>query len=99
MSYQVTRPQGTITVTPSALAGLVATAAESVEGAELRRGRRRLEVDISDGSARVRLELIARYGAVLPELARTVQERVADALTKMCSVKVETVDISVEEIR
>ena len=99
MSYQVTRPQGTITVTPSALAGLVATAAESVEGAELRRGRRRLEVDIGDGSARVRLELIARYGAVLPELARTVQERVADALTKMCSVKVETVDISVEEIR
>ena len=99
MSYQVTRPQGTITVTPSALAGLVATAAESVEGAELRRGRRRLEVDIGDGSARVRLELIARYGAVLPELARTVQERVAEALTKMCSVKVETVDISVEEIR
>ena len=99
MSYQVTRPQGTITVTPAALAGLVATAAESVDGAEVRRGRRRLEIDIGNDSARVRLELIARYGVVLPDLARAVQERVADALTKMCSVKVETVDISVEEIR
>ena len=99
MSYQVTRPEGTITVTPSALAALIASAAESVDGAEVRRGRRRLEVEFGEGNARVRLELVARYGVVLPELARAVQERVADALTKMCSVKVDAVDISVEEIR
>jgi uncharacterized alkaline shock family protein YloU len=99
MSYQLTRPQGTITVTPSALSGLVATAAESVDGAEVRRGRRRLEIEIGDGTARVRLELIARYGVILPELAREVQQRVTDALTKMCNVKVEAVDVSVEEIR
>jgi uncharacterized alkaline shock family protein YloU len=99
MSYELTRPEGTITVSPSALAGLVATAAESVEGAEVRRGRRRLEIEVGDGSARVRLELVAHYGVVLPDLARAVQERVSDALTKMCSVKVEAVDVSVEEIR
>ena len=99
MSYELTRPEGTITMTASVLAGLVATAAESVEGAEVRRGRRRLEIEVGDGSARVRLELIAQYGVVLPDLARAVQERVADALTKMCSVKVEAVDVSVEEIR
>ena len=73
--------------------------AESVDGAEVRRGRRRLEIELADGNARVRLELIARYGTVLPDIARAVQERVADALTKMCSVKVEAVDVSVEEIR
>jgi uncharacterized alkaline shock family protein YloU len=99
MSYELTRPEGTITVTPSALAGLVAAAAESVDGAEVRRGRRRLEIDVDDGSARVRIELTGRYGVVLPELARAVQERVADALTKMCGVGVEAVDVSVEEIR
>ncbi len=99
MSYELTRPEGTITVSPSALAGLVATAAESVEGAEVRRGRRRLEIEVGDGSARVRLELIAHYGVVLPDLARAVQEHVADALTKMRSVTVEAVDVSVEEIR
>jgi uncharacterized alkaline shock family protein YloU len=99
MSYELTRPEGTITVTPSALAGLVAAAAESVDGAEVRRGRRRLEIDVDDGSARVRIELTGRYGVVLPELARAVQERITDALTKMCGVKVEAVDVSVEEIR
>jgi uncharacterized alkaline shock family protein YloU len=99
VTYELTRPEGTITVTPSALAGLVASAAESVDGAEIRRGKRRLEIDIDDRSARVRLELIARYGVVLPDVARAVQERVADALTKMCNVQVEAVDVSVEEIR
>lgn len=98
MSYVLTQPRGTITVTASALAGLVASAAEAVDGAHVRRGRRRLDVDVTDGNARVRLELTARYGLVLPDLARDVQERVAEALTKMCSLEVEVVDVSVEEI-
>ena len=98
MSYVLTQPHGTITVTASALAGLVASAAEAVDGARVRRGRRRLDVDVTDGNARVRLELTAPYGLVLPDLARDVQERVAEALTKMCSLEVEVVDVSVEEI-
>jgi uncharacterized alkaline shock family protein YloU len=99
VSYVLTRPEGTITVTPSALGDLVATAAEAVDGADVRRGRRRLDVEVTDGNARVRLELAARYGVVLPELAREVQQRVTDALTKMCDVNVEAVDVSVEEIQ
>ena len=98
MSYVLAQPKGTITVTASALAGLVASAAQAVEGARVRRGRRRLEVDVTAGSARVCLELTARYGLVLPDLARDVQERVAEALAKMCSLEVEAVDVSVEEI-
>lgn len=98
MSFVLQEAHGTITITPSALAGLVANAAETVDGAQVRRGRRRLDVDVSDGSARVRLELNARYGIVLPELARDVQERVAEALTTMCRVEVTAVDVSVEEI-
>jgi uncharacterized alkaline shock family protein YloU len=98
VSFVLDEPRGSITVTPAALAGLVATAAEAVEGAHVRRGRRRLDVVVSDGSARVRLELAARYGVVLPRLVREVQERVADALTTMCRVEVEAVDVSVEEI-
>ena len=60
MSYELARPEGTITVSPSALAGLVTTAAESVEGAEVRRGRRRLEIEVDEGNARVRLALEER---------------------------------------
>lgn len=98
MSYVLTDTRGSITVTPSALAELVVRAAEAVDGAGVRRGRRRLDIDVADGHARVRLELSARYGVVLPQLARDVQERVAAALTGMCGVEVDGIDISVEEI-
>jgi uncharacterized alkaline shock family protein YloU len=98
VSFLLEEREGTITVTPSALGELVARAAEAVDGAQVRRGRRRLEVELADGTARVRLELTARYGVVLPELARAVQERVALALTTMCRVDVEAVDVSVEEV-
>ena len=98
MSLVVAEPAGTITVTPPALAGLVIQAAESVDGVQVRRGRRRLDVDIALGEASVRLELTARYGLVLPEAAREVQQRVADALATMCAVRIGSVDVSVEEV-
>jgi uncharacterized alkaline shock family protein YloU len=98
MTYVLEGADGTITVTSPVLSELVTRAAEGVDGVQVRRGRRRLDVDVSDGSARVRVELTARYGVVLPRLARHVQERVTEALATMCGVKVETVDVSVEEI-
>jgi uncharacterized alkaline shock family protein YloU len=98
MSVVLAEPQGTITIPPPALAGLVIQAAEAVDGVQVRRGRRRLDVEVAPGEARVRLELTARYGLVLPEAARAVQQHVADALTTMCAVRVESVDVSVEEI-
>jgi uncharacterized alkaline shock family protein YloU len=98
VSYVVREAAGTITVTPAALTQLVVHAAEAVEGARVRRGRRHLEIEIEDGRAHVELELSARYGAVLPEVARGVQERVADALATMCGVNVTAVDVSVEEV-
>jgi uncharacterized alkaline shock family protein YloU len=98
MSYFLEGARGSITVTPSALAGLVVRAAETVDGAEVRRGRRRLEVEVAEGRAHVRLELSARYGLPLPQLAREVQERVGEALSSMCRVEVEGVDVSVEEV-
>jgi uncharacterized alkaline shock family protein YloU len=98
MSYVLEATHGTVTITPSALAELIVRAAELVDGVQVRRGRRRLDVDVADGKARVRLELSARYGVVLPELARDVQQRVSDALTSMCGVDVQAVDVSVEEV-
>jgi uncharacterized alkaline shock family protein YloU len=98
MSLVVSEPGGTITVISPALAGLVIQAAESVDGVQVRRGRRRLDVDVALGEATVRLELTARYGLVLPEAAREVQQRVADALATMCAVRIGSVDVSVEEV-
>jgi uncharacterized alkaline shock family protein YloU len=98
VSYVIPGERGSVTVTPAAMTQLVVQAAESVGGAAVRRGRRRLEIEVADGHAHVRLELSARYGVVLPRLARTVQERVTDALTRMCGVEVDAVDVSVEAV-
>jgi uncharacterized alkaline shock family protein YloU len=98
MSLILEEQGGTIAVTAPVLASLVTKAAEEVDGARVRRGRRRLEIDVTRERARVRLELAARYGVVLPELAHRVQERVAEALTTMCRVKIEAIDVSVEEV-
>jgi uncharacterized alkaline shock family protein YloU len=89
---------GTISIPPGTLAQIVQSAAESVDGARVRRPRRALELDVDDGRARVALELRVRYGLVLPELARSVQERVAEALATMCGVEVDAVDVAIEEL-
>ncbi|MBA3736514.1 MAG: Asp23/Gls24 family envelope stress response protein [Actinobacteria bacterium] len=99
MSYVLPQSaSGSITVTPSALHALVARAGDSVDGVQVRRGRRRLEVGLSDGHVRVRLELAVRYGSVLSAVAYAVQEKVAAALVTMCAVEVGGIDVFVEEV-
>jgi uncharacterized alkaline shock family protein YloU len=87
-----------VRVTDAAIAQIVVRAAEAVEGAHVRRPRRRLEVEIEDGTARVALELAVDVGLVLPDVARDVQERVAAALGTMCGVTVTAVDVVVEDL-
>jgi uncharacterized alkaline shock family protein YloU len=82
----------TVTVSDSALTQIVVAAAEHVDGARVRKRR---GVQPNDG--RVTLWLAARYGVVLPELARDVQREVADALRTMCDLDV-AVDVTIEEL-
>jgi uncharacterized alkaline shock family protein YloU len=89
---------GTITVSPAALTQIVVQAAELADGARVRRPKRGLSLELAGGRARVELELVARFGAVLPDLAREVQERVAASLEDMCGLVVDSVDVSVEEL-
>jgi uncharacterized alkaline shock family protein YloU len=94
----VTEPEGTIVVPAATLVGLVARAVELVDGARVRRPRRSVDVEVAGGSATVTLELAVRYGAVLPEVATEVQERVARVVEKMCGVEVSRVDVTIEEL-
>jgi uncharacterized alkaline shock family protein YloU len=91
-------PEGTVTVTSAALTELVARAARGVEGARVRRPKRSIEIRHDDRSASVTLELGARYGVPLPELARSVQERVTEALGLVSGLRVERVDVTLEEV-
>jgi uncharacterized alkaline shock family protein YloU len=89
---------GAIRIEGDALAGLVVTAVERVDGARARRTRRGLDVVVEDGRARVEVELAVRYGAVLPGIAQAVQQSVAEALRGAAGLEVERVDVSVEEL-
>ena len=98
MTHAIRSDEGTVTITDAALTQVVVQAAESVEGARVRRQRRHLEIDVGEGRARVDLELAVAYGRVLPEVARAVQEEVAGALRTMCGLEVTAVDVAIEEL-
>ena len=90
--------RGSVSVTEGALQQILTQAVESVEGARLRKGRRRMALELEGGRARAELALRVEYGCVLPDVARAVQESVADALIAMCGVSAATVDVAVEEL-
>ena len=100
MSDGLTIPSddGTISVAPAALSAVVVRAAESVDGVRVRRPKRGVEVEIAGETARVELELAARYGVVLPDAAQDAQQRVSDALARMCGLATSTVDVNFEEL-
>ena len=80
-----------VTVSDAAFAQLVVRAAQEVEGARVRRPKK-----ISLDGDRLELALGARRGAVLPELARAVQNRVAEAVEAMCAIRLAAVDVTIE---
>jgi len=89
---------GTVTLTAAALTRLVAHAVSEVDGARLRRPKRGVEVRHDGGRAAVELELSGRFGASLHEVARAVQERVAEALAQTTGLEVERVDVEIAEV-
>ena len=94
----VSETGGSVRVSEVALTEIVRRAVASVDGARLRKGRRRLGVELEDGRARAELQLAVAYGLVLPEVSAAVQERVADALARMCDVEVDAIDVTVVEL-
>jgi len=89
---------GSVSIADAALAQVVTQAVESVDGARLLGGRHKSELELANGRARLSLTLAVAYGRVLPDVARAVQERVAEALRGMCGVEVSAVDVTVEEL-
>jgi len=95
--HTIDGPHGSIRIEGDALSSLVITAAERVPGARVRRPRRGLDVSVTDGTARIELELAARYGTVLPAVAREVQASVVAALLGSAGLAA-AVDVSIEEL-
>jgi uncharacterized alkaline shock family protein YloU len=98
MTYVIRENTDSVTVVDAALTQIVVQAAEAVEGARVRRARRKLALEIDGARAHVEIELAVAYGKVLPDVARDVQEQVSHALTRMCGLDVAVVDVTVEEL-
>ncbi len=98
MTVIVEDPTGNVTVADSVLTQIVVRAAESVDAVRVRRPRRNVDVTLEGGRVRASLALAVSHGTVLPETARAVQSRVAEALAQMCDAQVESVDVMVEEV-
>jgi uncharacterized alkaline shock family protein YloU len=95
--HTIRGPHGEIRIEGDALSALVITAAELVDGARVRRPRRGLDVSVTGERATIELELAARYGTVLPALAREVQANVSAALLGSAGLAA-VVDVSIEEL-
>jgi uncharacterized alkaline shock family protein YloU len=61
-------------------------------------GRRGVRVSDDDGRVRIELHLAVDWGTSIPEVGRTVQDRVREYLGRMADVRPEAVDVVVDEI-
>jgi uncharacterized alkaline shock family protein YloU len=90
--------EGQASISADILARYAADAAAEVEGVRGLAGRRGVKVDGDNGSVRVELHLEVEWGAAIPELGRTVQERVGEYLAHMADVDSPEVEVVVDRI-
>jgi uncharacterized alkaline shock family protein YloU len=89
--------EGQASISADILARYAGDAAGEVEGV---RGlaKRGVKIAGDDGSVRVVLHLDVAWGVAIPEVARGVQERVREYLSRMADVEPAAVDVVVDEI-
>jgi uncharacterized alkaline shock family protein YloU len=94
---------GQATISADILASYAADAALEVPGVRglvesPLPGRRGVRIAEEDGRVRVELHLAVDWGASIPEVGRTVQERVREYLARMADVEPAAVDVVVDEV-
>jgi len=90
--------EGQASISTEILARYAADAAGEVEGVRSLAGRRGVKVGEQDGVVRVELHLAVDWGASIPAVARTVQDRVREYLGRMADVEPEVVDVTIDEV-
>jgi uncharacterized alkaline shock family protein YloU len=61
-------------------------------------GRRSVRVSGEEGDVRLELHLVVEWGASIPAVGRTVQERVREYLGRMADLDPVAVDVVVDEV-
>ena len=90
--------EGQASISADILARYAGDAAREVDGVRGIAGRRGVKVEGDEGAVRVELHLVVDWGASIPDLGRTVQERVREYLGSMADVDPEAVEVVIDEI-
>jgi len=90
--------EGQASISADILARYAADAAAEVEGVRGLAGRRGVKVEGENGSVRVELHLAVEWGAVIPDVGRSVQARVGEYLAQMADVDSAEVEVVIDEI-
>jgi uncharacterized alkaline shock family protein YloU len=90
--------QGQASISADILARYAADAAAEVEGVRGLAGRRGVKVEGENDSVRVELHLEVEWGAVIPEVGRSVQARVGEYLAQMADLGAAEVEVVIDEI-
>ncbi len=92
------------------LFGIAQLALDKVEGispntppvrmGEILTGRRAkgISVEQEDGAVNISLTVRVQYGQIIPELAKSAQKAIRDAISSMTGINVHTVDVTVVAI-
>ena len=96
--------EGHASISHEILASYAADAAREVDGVRRlvdghlpRRGG--VRVADADGAVRIELHLAVEWGASIPELGAAVQQRVREYVGRMTDLRVEAVEVVVEEVQ
>jgi uncharacterized alkaline shock family protein YloU len=90
--------EGQASISADILARYAGDAAIEVEGVRSLAGRRGVKVEGENGSVRVELHLEVEWGAAIPDVGRTVQERVGEYLAQMADIDPAEVEVFVDQI-
>jgi uncharacterized alkaline shock family protein YloU len=90
--------EGQASISADILARYAGDAAIEVEGVRAVAGRRGVKVDGDNGNVRVELHLEVEWGAAIPDVGRSVQERVGEYLAQMADVDPAEVEVVVDQI-
>jgi uncharacterized alkaline shock family protein YloU len=88
---------GQASISAEILARYAADAAQEVSGVAGLAGRRGVRIEREGAAVRVELHLVVDWGASLPQVGKTVQERVRDYLVQMADVR-PAVDVVVDAV-
>lgn len=105
---------GNVQITDEVICVIAGLAATEVEGVESMAGNitnelvnklgmknlsKGVRVDISDGTAKVCVSLILKYGYAVPQVSAGVQERISSAIENMTGLKVSGVNVKIAGIK